>query len=369
METSRAYHIVELSELATGAADPSREYGMASGARSGRSYKSSGKSQVAEARGRPRTDAELAALLETSRTPGKWYVSIRSVTATMIGRGLTDAEIRSACAPYCTGGFDESDLDDFLDRGRAKWNVPDGASVERLARLTPFKYDQQRKAAAKELGIRVSVLDRMVGECRGRGQEEEVDDQIAEINAEYALVLAGNKAAVMKFEDNTKVSPVASRRLQAVVRQSTGHGRQEGRFAWRAIGWATRSGGSMAASSSRRRGPLPAPATTICFRGLRVEPRQGDCSKFLAHLKDNAARGDEATYLWIVGWWAQIVQQPSIKMETALVLRGPFGAGKTKIGAGDGLADRRSLSAGRLAALHHRPVQLAHGVTAGAARR
>ena len=38
------------------------------------------------------------------------------------------------------------------------------------------------------------------------------------------------------------------------------------------------------------------------------------------------------TYLWIVGWWAQILQQPSIKMETALVLRGPFGAGKTKIG-------------------------------------
>jgi hypothetical protein len=107
-----------------------------------------GKSQAAEARARPRTDAELAALLETSRTPGKWYVSMRSATATMIGRGCADAEIRSACAPYCTGGFDESDIDDFLDRGRAKWNIPDGASVERLARLTRLKYDQQRKEAA-----------------------------------------------------------------------------------------------------------------------------------------------------------------------------------------------------------------------------
>ena len=44
------------------------------------------------------------------------------------------------------------------------------------------------------------------------------------------------------------------------------------------------------------------------------------------------ARGDEATFLWIVGWWAQIVQQPSVKMETALVLRGQLGTGKTKIG-------------------------------------
>ncbi len=69
-------------------------------------------------------------------------------------------------------------------------------------------------------------------------------------------------------------------------------------------------------------GSAARPATTICGRGLRVEPKEGDCSKFLAHLKDNAARGDEATYLWIVGWWAQIVQQPSVKMETALVLRG-----------------------------------------------
>ena len=88
----------------------------------------------------------------------------------------------------------------------------------------------------------------------------------------------------------------------------------------------------MTASSSRRRDRPFAPATTICGRGLRSSRREGDCSKFLAHLKDNVARGDETTYLWIVGWWAQILQQPSVKMETALVLRGPFGAGKTKIG-------------------------------------
>lgn len=333
MEPSRAYHIVELSELATGAADPSREYGIASGARSGRnrSYKSSGKSQVAEARARPRTDSELAALLETSRTPGKWYVSIRSATATMIGRGLTDAEIRSSCAPHCTGGFDDSDLDDFLDRGRTKWNVPDGASVERLARLTSLKYDQQRKAAAKELGIRVSVLDRMVGDCRGRGQEDEVDDQLAEINSEYALVLAGNKAAVMKFEDNTRF------RLLQVGAFKQWFANQLVMFGKKAV-----SVGDLWLGHTERRQydgiefAPPGSATRTgyynLFQGFGVEPGQGDCSKFLAHLKDNAARGDEATYLWIVGWWAQIVQQPSVKMATALVLRGPFGVGKTKIG-------------------------------------
>jgi Family of unknown function (DUF5906) len=49
-------------------------------------------------------------------------------------------------------------------------------------------------------------------------------------------------------------------------------------------------------------------------------------------VKDNVARGDEETYLWIIGWWAQIFQQPSIKMETAVALRGAQGTGKTKVG-------------------------------------
>jgi hypothetical protein len=178
----------------------------------------------------------------------------------------------------------------------------------------------------------VSVLDRMVGECRGRGQEEEVDDQIAEINSEYALVLAGNKAAVMKFEDNTRFRLLQvgafrqwfANQLVMIGKEAGSLGdhwlrhterRQYGGIEFAPPGSAVRSG------------------YYNLWQGFAVEPREGgDCSKFLAHLKDNAARGDQDTYLWIVGWWAQILQQPSIKMATALVLRGPFGAGKTKIG-------------------------------------
>ena len=179
--------------------------------------------------------------------------------------------------------------------------------------------------------MRVSVLDRMVGAVRGRGQEEDVDDQIAEINAEYALVLAGNKAAVMKFDDATRF-----RLLQV------GAFKQWFANQLVTVGKKTVSLGDYWLGHTERRqyagiefappGSAPAPGYYNLWQGFAVEPRQGDCSKFLAHLKDNAARGDEETYLWIVGWWAQIVQQPSVKMETALVLRGPFGAGKTKIG-------------------------------------
>jgi hypothetical protein len=68
------------------------------------------------------------------------------------------------------------------------------------------------------------------------------------------------------------------------------------------------------------------------WQGFAVKRKEGDCSKFLAHVKDNAARGDEATFLWIIGWWAQIFQQPTVKMETSLGFRGQQGTGKTKIG-------------------------------------
>ena len=333
IDHSRAYSVAELIELATGAADPSREYGQAS-SRDGRSksYKSgSGKPQAGETRTKPRSDAELEALLKTSQIAGKWWVSIRNAIATMIGRGMTDAEIRTACAPYCTGGFDDSDLDDFLDRGRAKWNVPDGASIERLARLKRVKYEQQRKAAAKELGMRVSVLDNLVGQMREDTEKEDVVDQITALNAEYALVLAGNKAAVMKFKDATRFRLLQvgafkqwfSNQLVTVGKDVISLGEY-----W--LGHVERR--QYAGIEFAPPGTAATSGHYNLWQGFAVELKAGDCSKFLAHLKDNAARGDEATYLWIVGWWAAIVQQPSIKMETGLAFRGEQGTGKTKLG-------------------------------------
>jgi len=81
----------------------------------------------------------------------------------------------------------------------------DDAEIARLAALPPVTYDRERKEAAEALGVRVSLLDRMVSEARNLlEREKEADTQIAKINATHALVLAGNKAAVMKFEEKTK---------------------------------------------------------------------------------------------------------------------------------------------------------------------
>jgi hypothetical protein len=69
-----------------------------------------------------RSDDELYALLETSRIAEKWHNSIRDATASMIGRGWSDFQIRLACAQYCNGGADDPDLADLI---RKKWDKPD----------------------------------------------------------------------------------------------------------------------------------------------------------------------------------------------------------------------------------------------------
>jgi hypothetical protein len=280
-----------------------------------------------------RTDAEITALLVRSQREGEWHNAMLSATASMVGRGWTNDQIYKTCAPYCWGGESDADVEEMVEGARTKWNIPDGAAAERLARLTPLEYDQQRKTAAKALGVRVSALDNMVGACRTRDQAEDIDSEIAELNADHALVLAGNKAAVMKFEG---ASAIKFRLLQVdafklwFANQTVMAGKKAvslGEY-WLAHPQRRQYGGIEFAPP----GSVVPPGYYNLWQGFAVEPREGDCSKFLAHLKDNAARGDEDTYRWIVGWWAQIFKQPSIKMETALVLRGPFGTGKTKIG-------------------------------------
>jgi phage/plasmid primase-like uncharacterized protein len=68
------------------------------------------------------------------------------------------------------------------------------------------------------------------------------------------------------------------------------------------------------------------------WRGFAVKPKCGDCSKFLAHIRDNVCSGIEEHYRWVIGWFADIIQHPNQKIGTSLVLRGKQGTGKTIVG-------------------------------------
>jgi hypothetical protein len=74
------------------------------------------------------------------------------------------------------------------------------------------------------------------------------------------------------------------------------------------------------------------PGAYNLWKGWPIKPIKGDCSKFLAHIRDNICRGDPKLYDWVIGWMADIFQNPNRKIGTSLALRGKMGTGKTIVG-------------------------------------
>ena len=172
----------------------------------------------------------------------------------------------------------------------------------------------------------------------------------------------------MKFEDTTKFRLLQVGAFKQWFANQTGHGRQEDRFARRLLA-------------------EPHGAAAICRHRVRAAGVR--CPHRLLQSVAGVCRRAEARRLLEVPG-APEGQRSARRRDDVSVDRRLVGADlaaaqrqdgngagaarpvrrrQDQDRAGDGLADRRPLSAGRLAALHHRPVQLAHGLAAGAARR
>jgi hypothetical protein len=156
---------------------------------------------------------------------------------------------------------------------------------------------------------------------------------MGELNETYALVLVGNKTVVLREGFSSEGMP-------------TFWLLQPGAFhTWLATRTISVAGKTVQLSKhwmswrGRRQyeGIVFAPGHDLpsyynLWKGFAVEPKRGDCSKFLTHLKENICDDDEAHYRWVLGWFADIVQHPDKKCGTSLVLRGKPGVGKTKVG-------------------------------------
>jgi hypothetical protein len=71
------------------------------------------------------------------------------------------------------------------------------------------------------------------------------------------------------------------------------------------------------------------PGAYNLWRGFACEARPGDCSLFLAHLKDNICKGIEEHYNYLIRWMARAVQKPDSPGYAAVVFRGGQGTGKS----------------------------------------
>ncbi|GMV27828.1 MAG: hypothetical protein AMXMBFR58_38590 [Phycisphaerae bacterium] len=73
---------------------------------------------------------------------------------------------------------------------------------------------------------------------------------------------------------------------------------------------------------------IEVPGAYNLWRGFACEARPGDCSLFLAHLRDVVCMADEVLYDYVLGWMARAVQEPASPGYSAVVLRGGMGTGK-----------------------------------------
>jgi hypothetical protein len=169
----------------------------------------------------------------------------------------------------------------------------------------------------------------IVGEDVPDDDDVKASATVDRLNKDYALVIVGDGSLIMKFLK----SGVPKFLKVSAFKQWFAN-----QFVWLdkkpipvAVYWLTHK------NRQQYEGLVFSPKHDVpghynLWRGFAVEPRPGDCSKFLAHLKDNVCNGNDDLYKWVVGWFAQIVQQPEVKMGTSLVLRGKMGTGKTKVG-------------------------------------
>jgi hypothetical protein len=162
---------------------------------------------------------------------------------------------------------------------------------------------------------------------------EAVKLKLAELNDTYAVIIVGNKTVVLREFISSEGLPTFS-----PMQPTAFHLWLSNRFVFidkKAVAlsklWITWPG------RRQYEGLVFMPGTTMpqhynLWKGFAVKPRPGDCSKFLAHLKDNVCSGDKELYRWVLAWFAEIVQRPMEKSGTSLVLRGKPGVGKTKVG-------------------------------------
>ena len=80
---------------------------------------------------------------------------------------------------------------------------------------------------------------------------------------------------------------------------------------------------------------LPVPADTLnTWMGFGTAPAEADGSDWPTireYLRDIVCAGDAQLYAWLLNWLAHAVQRPHEKPGTALILKGPQGAGKTTL--------------------------------------
>ncbi len=182
---------------------------------------------------------------------------------------------------------------------------------------------------------------------RGRTDAKGIQAAIATINADYALILVGAKAVVLRETVDFRARPdIGLLTIDAFKAWFLPEKYEvNGEFV---------SIGPLWLNSQHRRdlhgicfvpegvkgyqGPHRVPDGWYnLWRGYSVEPDASpEAAKliqgYLDHIRENVANGNEEHFRWIIGWFAHMFQRPQDRLGVSLVLQGEQGSGKTIVG-------------------------------------
>jgi hypothetical protein len=202
--------------------------------------------------------------------------------------------------------------DDILERA--------GARRQKIRGAPPQRDGEKSKQSGKRIKLDPSQADD--------------DPDLKRMNERFAVVQVGGKTRIAGMEE----SPVhdgcqvpvfqtiadfiafhaVPRKLDKAIGREVGIGRwwvgQPGRRQYEGIVYAP--------------GDTSNPTKLNLWAGFACEAREGDCSLYLKHLRDNICSENQEHYEYLENWMARAVQQPGRSGEVAVVLRGKEGTGK-----------------------------------------
>jgi hypothetical protein len=151
---------------------------------------------------------------------------------------------------------------------------------------------------------------------------------VEELNTKHAVVQVGSKVVVLTENDNPEKGfkeysylPFAD--FKKLYSNQVAEGQKRDVGSW----WLTHPERRQYEGVIFTPG-LETPGYFNLWRGFAVAPQKGECSLFLAHIRDNICKGDEALFRWVLAWLANAVQRPHERPGTALIVRGKQGTGK-----------------------------------------
>ena len=161
---------------------------------------------------------------------------------------------------------------------------------------------------------------------------DHITEAIETINREYAFVMVGSKARIVREVRESggqyRRTMISEDAFKAIMRNRHLPGGRNAGTAWLAH---PRRREYLNGVGIHASGPCPEGVFNL-WDGFAIEPQRGPFPLIQRHLLDVVCAGDEAAHEWLLNWLARKVQYPDERAETAVVLRGAKGTGKSLLG-------------------------------------